>query len=205
MCGSASRLGLYGERTYLRPGLHACPRTTIAWAHLPSCVPASLAPHGGSVPVSPEGPTIPLATIVLRWARNLWYRNINRLCIDYASRPRLSSRLTLGGLAFPRNPWTSGGGVSHPSLATHAYILTRARSTSVYTAASLQARRSATTPAKQKSATSASDLSPVTFSARDHSTSELLRTLSMVAASKPTSWLSVQSHFVYHLVRTLGP
>ena len=205
MCGSVSRLGLNGERTYLRPGLHAYPRTTIAWAHLPSCVPASLAPHGGSVPVGPEGPTIPLATIVLRWARNLWYRNINRLCIDYASRPRLSSRLTLGGLAFPRNPWTSGGGVSHPSLATHAYILTRARSTTVYTAASLRTRRSATTPAKQESATSASDLSPVTFSARDHSTSELLRTLSMVAASKPTSWLSVQSHFVYHLVRTLGP
>ena len=205
MCGSASRLGLYGERIYLRPGLHACPRTTIAWDHLPSCVPASLAPHGGSVPVGPEGPTIPLATIVLRWARNLWYRNINRLCIDYASRPRLSSRLTLGGLSFPRNPWTSGGGVSHPSLATHTYILTRAQSTTVYTAASIRTRRSATTPAKQKSATSVSNFSPVTFSARDHLTSELLRTLLMMAASKPTSWLSWQSHFVYHLVRTLGP
>ena len=33
-----------------------------------------------------------------------WYRNINLLCIDYACRPRLSSRLTLGGLALPRNP-----------------------------------------------------------------------------------------------------
>ena len=163
-------------------------------------------PHrSGLVPVDPEGPTIPLATADWRLSRNLWYRNINRLCIDYASRPRLSSRLTLGGLAFPRNPWTSGGGVSHPSLATHAYILTRTQSTTVYTAASIQARRSATTPAMQKSATSASDLSPVTFSARDHSTSELLRTLSMMAASKPTSWLSLQSHFVYHLVRTLGP
>ena len=163
-------------------------------------------PHrSGLVPVDPEGPTIPLATADWRLSRNLWYRNINRLCIDYASRPRLSSRLTLGGLAFPRNPWTSGGGVSHPSLATHAYILTRTQSTTVYTAASIQARRSATTPAMQKSATSASDLSPVTFSARDHLTSELLRTLSMMAASKPTSWLSVQSHFVYHLVRTLGP
>ena len=144
MCGSASRLGLYGERTYLRPGLHACPRTTIAWAHLPSCVPASLAPYSGSVPVSPEGPTIPLATVVLRWARNLWYWNINQLCIDYASRPRLSSRLTLGGLAFPRNPWIFGGGVSHPSLATHTCILTRPRSTTVSTGASQQDRRSAT-------------------------------------------------------------
>ena len=161
--------------------------------------------RGGSVPSSLERRDIPLATADRRWARIQWYRNINRLCIDYASRPRLSSRLTLGGLAFPRNPWTSGGGVSHPSLATYTYILTRARSTTVSTGASLRTRRSATTPAKQESATSASDLSPVTFSARDHLTSELLRTLSMVAASKPTSWLSGQSHFVYHLVRTLGP
>ena len=33
-----------------------------------------------------------------------WLRNFNRMCIDYASRPRLSSRLTLGGRTFPRNP-----------------------------------------------------------------------------------------------------
>jgi hypothetical protein len=82
---------------------------------------------------------------ILGLARTRRYRNINRLCIDYALRPRLSSRLTLGGLAFPRNPWASGGGVSHPSLATHACILTRYRSTSVSTAASLQHRRSPTT------------------------------------------------------------
>ncbi len=31
---------------------------------------------------------------------------------------------TLGGLACPRNPWSFGGGVSHPSFATHACILT---------------------------------------------------------------------------------
>ncbi len=37
-------------------------------------------------------------------ARYQWYRNIYLLCIDYALRPRLSSRLTLGGLALPRNP-----------------------------------------------------------------------------------------------------
>src|SRR6185437_948611 len=37
-------------------------------------------------------------------------------------------------------------------------------------------------------------LSPVTLSARNHLTSELLRTLSRVAASKPTSWLSSQLH-----------
>jgi hypothetical protein len=63
------------------------------------------------------------------WTRTWWYRNINRLSIDYASRPRLRSRLTLGGRAFPRKPWTFGGGDSHSPLATHAGILTSAGST----------------------------------------------------------------------------
>ncbi len=138
------------------------------------------------------------------WTRARRYRNINRLCIDYASRPRLSSRLTLGGLAFPRNPWAFGGGVSHPSLATHASILTRTQSTSGHPAASSHARRSPTT-CIHTSAASAPGLSPVTLSAQDHSTSELLRTLSRVAASKPTSWLSGQSHIVFHLAWNSGP
>ena len=42
-----------------------------------------------------------------------WCRNIRLLPIDYAFRPRLRSRLTLGGLALPRNPWTYGESVSH--------------------------------------------------------------------------------------------
>ena len=83
---------------------------------------------------------------LLGLARTRWYWNINQLCIDYAFRPRLSSRLTLGGLAFPRNPWAFGGGVSHPSLATHACILTRWRSTPGHPAASQHHRRSSTTP-----------------------------------------------------------
>jgi hypothetical protein len=45
-------------------------------------------------------------------------------------------------------------------------------------------------------------LSPVTLSAPNHSTSELLRTLSRMAASKPTSWLSKRldhlSHYSVH-------
>jgi len=63
------------------------------------------------------------------WAHQSGYGNINPLSIDYACRPRLRSRLTLGGLACPRNPWSFGGGVSHPSFATHACILTRVAST----------------------------------------------------------------------------
>ena len=57
------------------------------------------------------------------------YGNISPLSIDYACRPRLRSRLTQGGLAWPWNPWSSGGRVSHPSFATHACILTRVAST----------------------------------------------------------------------------
>ena len=137
---------LYGERTYLRPVLHAYPRTTIAWVHLPSCVPALLTATRWVGSSRARRPDHPLSNQVLVWTRSQWYRNINRLCIDYACRPRLSSRLTLGGLAFPRKPWTFGGGVSHPSFATHANILTRPRSTDVSTPASLRDRRSATAP-----------------------------------------------------------
>ncbi len=63
------------------------------------------------------------------WALLRGYGNINPLSIDYACRPRLRSRLTLGGLTWPRNPWSFGGRVSHSSFATHACILTRAAST----------------------------------------------------------------------------
>ncbi len=52
------------------------------------------------------------------------YGNVGPLRIGYAFRPRLSSRLTLGGLASPRKPWAYGGGVSRSALVTHASILT---------------------------------------------------------------------------------
>src|SRR4029079_15091078 len=48
-------------------------------------------------------------------------------------------------------------------------------------------------------------LSPATLSARNHLTSELLRTLSRVAASKPTSWLSSRLPILSHLAHAWGP
>jgi hypothetical protein len=48
-------------------------------------------------------------------------------------------------------------------------------------------------------------LEPRIFSARHRLTSELLRTLSRVAASKPTSWLSMRRHLLNHLAVTWGP
>ncbi len=155
------------------------------------------------------------------------------MSIDYACRPRLRSRLTLGGLACPRNPWSSGGGVSHPSFATHACILTRVASTAgslrrfsrhttlPYPPAHLGPQRNGSRnddrrgrslsgqshsysrkrgPSYRASATaSAVCLSPAKLSAQSHLTSELLRTLLRVAASKPTSWLSEQLHILSHL------
>jgi hypothetical protein len=70
-----------------------------------------------------------LASLDSAWAHQSRYGNINPLSIDYACRPRLRSRLTQGGLAWPWNPWSFGGRVSHPSFATHACILTRVAST----------------------------------------------------------------------------
>ena len=37
-----------------------------------------------------------------------WYRNVDLFPIDYAFRPRLRDRLTLGGRTFPRKPWVYG-------------------------------------------------------------------------------------------------
>ena len=132
--GSASGLRLCELRICLQLALHPYPRTTNAWAGLPSCVIPSLAyyqqgPNGSPTP--PEGfvRSRLLALLGSAWANQSGYGNINPLSIDYACRPRLRSRLTLGGLACPRNPWSSGGRVSHPSFATHACILTRVAST----------------------------------------------------------------------------
>jgi hypothetical protein len=160
----------------------------------------------------PERRLVVLVSVGSAWARVSGYGNINPLSIDYASRPRLRSRLTLGGLACPRNPWSSGGGVSHPSFATHACILTRVASTTgsrrrftahttlPYPPQPLDGILQEDPPGTCWSATaSAVCLSPATLSARNHLTSELLRTLSRVAASKPTSWLSRQLHILYHL------
>ena len=41
----------------------------------------------------------PLGAIAARWRRN-----VDLLPIDYAFRPRLRDRLTLGGMTFPRKP-----------------------------------------------------------------------------------------------------
>ena len=146
---SRERRGGFAYRDWLR----ACPRATIAWVPL-------------AFPVTPS---------VI--AGETWYGNINPLAIGYAFRPRLRSRLTLSRRTLLRKPWTIGGGDSHPSLVTHAGILTSGSSTAGFR------RRFAGTGTlsyRSQSELTASEggLSPVEFSAPEHLTSELLRTLS---------------------------
>src|SRR2546421_483138 len=110
-------------------------------AELPSCVTPSLdyyeirshAPHTVIHPKASNHGFGWLVSNASSWAHMLGYGNINPLSIDYACRPRLRSRLTLGGLAWPRNPWSSGGRVSHSAFATHACILTPTPSTTEHT------------------------------------------------------------------------
>ena len=158
---------------------------------LPSCVTPSLDYYRSGSPApltSPEGSDRfgGLASPTSSWALIRGYGNINPLSIDYACRPRLRSRLTLGGLTWPRNPWSSGGGVSHSPFATHACILTRVTSTArfpccftghatlPYPSVRLNHEGLSTCT---NAAVSAVCLSPATLSARNHLTSELLRTL----------------------------
>ncbi len=122
--GSARPSGLCGARIFLVPALRESPWSTSATVGLPFSVPPSL--------ITPCSRC----------------RNINLLSIAYGFRPRLRSRLTLGRLALPRNPWAFGGRVSRPSFVTHASILSPDPSTAdkAYAAASLVTGCSPTTP-----------------------------------------------------------
>jgi hypothetical protein len=60
-------------------------------------------------PLRHAGLVSPASALAVR----VGYGNINPLSIDYACRPRLRPRLTLGGTAWPRNPWSIGAADSH--------------------------------------------------------------------------------------------
>ena len=92
---SPERLGIAsqadGDRISLGPALHAYPRTTNAWVHLPSCVPPSL-PLPQSVG-SPEGS--PLVPVVRDW-RGHGGTGISTSC---------ASTTPLGLALAPDSPW----------------------------------------------------------------------------------------------------
>jgi hypothetical protein len=142
-------------------------------------------------------------------ARGRECRTLHLLSIAYARyyEPRLRSRLTLGRLPLPRNPQACGGVGSHHPFTRYSFRHSRFGSLHQCSRSGFSAtpERSPTIqPARScdrrcaASAASVGGLSPATFSARCHSTSELLRTLSRMAASKPTSWLSARRHNLSH-------
>ena len=132
------------------------------------------------VPLRPGQPTPGLFPFNVSLSLNLrWLRNLNRMCIDYAFRPRLSSRLTRSGRTFLLKPEAFGHYDSHIILATHSGILTRIKSTSASALTSPLIRRSPTTLNYFRIPSFGTLFSPVEFSAQGHSTSELLRTLLM--------------------------
>ena len=117
--------------------------------------------------------------------------------------PRLSSRLTLGGLALPRKPWAYGGGVSRAALVTHASILTPLRST---------VGRPPASPRRGSSPTNVytfrrfgASLSPVNCRRMSTRPVSCYALFECMAASKPTSWLSGRTHILCHSAGTWGP
>ena len=66
------------------------------------------------------------------------------MCIGYASRPHLSSRLTRSGRTFLLKPESFGLYDSHINLATYSVILTRVQSTSASALTSPRMERSPT-------------------------------------------------------------
>ena len=172
----------------------------------PSCGPDFPGPraalHHGDVQNPAEPPPSVAPSVVAPRAR---CRNVCLLRVGYASRPRLSPRLTLGGLASPRKPWVYGGGVSHPALVTHASILTPGRSTEGRPSASPRTGSSPTTGTSVPVRRFGAMLSPVYCRRMSTRPVSYYALFEWVAASKPTSWLSVRTHILCHSTWNWGP
>lgn len=99
LCRIAVRAGGSSLRGFSWP---RCRRTSGSNA-------VALAGRGRLSPRSDSSRRHPQFNLTTGWG------NINPLPIGYALGPRLRSRLTLGGLTFPRKPCAFGGRASHPS------------------------------------------------------------------------------------------
>ena len=133
-------------------------------------------------------------------------RNLNRLSIAYALRPRLRPD-------SPRVDQPCSGTLGHSgcriltciALLIPAFSLAAAPPLAHAAASPLTAMLPYRTQHANVSCTRGVGTvlePPWIVRAATHSTSELLRTLSRMAASKPTSWLSPRRDNVSHLART---
>ena len=105
---------------------------------------------------------------------------MNPFPIDYASRPRLRDRLTLGRQPLPRKPRVFGGQVSHLSF-RYSCLHSLFRPLQITLPALLLQYTECSSTTNMYLYTLIRGfgimLSPVTLSAHNYSTSELLRTL----------------------------
>ena len=116
------------------------------------------------VPLRPGQPTPGLFPFNVSLSLNLrWLRNLNRMCIDYAFRLRLSSRLTRSGRTFLLKPLSISHYDSHIILATHSGILTPMQSTAAFATTSPRIRRSPTNIPEVYSQASVYSLAPLNF------------------------------------------
>ena len=155
-------------------------------------------------PLGPADPAaggsfLPLHAIAFRTGS----RNFDLESIGYAFRPGLRARLTLGGRTWPRKPRTSGGADSRRpfrysclhdrSHAVHAPFRERFDPHATLSYQALARFRGFGCALQSRS-----------FSARHHSSSELLRILQMMAASEPTSWMSSRRHILQSTKGAIG-
>lgn len=206
--GYASPLGIYARRIYLSDCLRACPSITTDWyGYLPASPHRLTTTHPGPVQpatlIDPKVADMPPFGRLAEWIRH------GRAHTGTGISTRCPSTTPVGLALGPDSPWAdwpgpgtlglSAGKVLTCLIATHACILTPTPSTTPSLGGFTGCRTLPYPTTKVVAAASAVCLSPATLSAHNHLTSELLRTLSRVAASKPTSWLSMRLHILFHL------
>ena len=159
---------------------------------------SALAP--GSFPGSRTAARVPTPSVYKG------HRIINLLSITYASPPRLRSRLSQGRSALPWKPLVFGLDDSHIHLATHSGILSSWISTAPYRygfyAPSMLPYQSHAPAGTCDSTASVACFSPVYFRRRTSRPVSYYALFECVAASEPTSWLSMKSHILFHLTRS---
>ena len=208
--GYASPLRMYETRICLGLSLRACPSITTDWyGYLPA------SPHRLTTtsegPAQPSKPAHPKVIGDLSFGRLVPLIHHGRTHTGTGISTRCPSTTPVGLALGPDSPWAdwpgpgtlglSAGKVLTCLIATHACILTPTPSTT-RSLCGFTGCRTLPYPTRRErliAAASAVCLSPATLSAHNHLTSELLRTLSRVAASKPTSWLSSRLHILFHL------
>ena len=140
---------------------------------------------------------------LLRFPAGCW--NVNQLSIGFALRLILRPRLTLNRLSLFRKPWSSGEGVSHP---LYRYLCLHLLFRPLQAGSRQPFDANGMLPYQYNVFLGfGTTLIPVHHPC---STARLVSCYALfkcMAASKPTSWLSLRSHFVivFNLARIPGP